>query len=198
MNEPLPDQGFDIVMRGYARDQVDEYLTRVDETVELLRDRVVQLERRLRVLQRRLDESDQPSPGEAGARVARMLRLAEQEANDLVLQAREDAERARTSVEREVGQRRRNATIEAERIIEHAKETAEELVQLAAADAESLRAEADEHVERALVEVTRQRAQLNREREALDARLAQIRAVLAENRSIERRAGPKRGEGKGR
>lgn len=185
MDAAQPDQGFDIVMRGYARDQVDEYLTRVETTVQRLRSRVVDLESRLERLQQRLDESDRPSPGEAGARVARLLRLAEEEAADLVRQAKADAERTREAVEREIGQRRRNATVESERIIEHAKETAEELVQVAAADAENMRAEADEHVERALVEVTRQRADLTREREALDHRLARIRALLADSGSVD-------------
>ncbi|MBO0829827.1 MAG: DivIVA domain-containing protein [Streptosporangiales bacterium] len=177
MDESLPDQGFDIVIRGYARGQVDEYLTGVEATMERLRNRVAELNRRLGVLQRRLDDSDQPAPGEAGARVARMLRLAEDEAVKLVQQATEDAERIREAVERETGQRRKNATMESERIIEHAKDTAEQLVQVAAADAERLRAEADEHIERALAELTRQRDELRQERKAVDTRLARIRAA---------------------
>lgn len=185
MDEARPDQGFDLVMRGYARDQVEAYVHRAETAIGRLSEQVADLERRLELLQRRLDEQGQPSAAEAGTRVARMLRLAEEESADLVRQAKEDAERSRDAVEHEIGQRRRNATLEAERIIEHAKDAAEDLVQVAAADAEEMRADADEHVERALVEVTRQRAELTREREALDARLARIRALLAETGTVD-------------
>jgi cell division septum initiation protein DivIVA len=180
MDEPKPDQDFDIVMRGYARDQVEQYVQRSEAVIGRLRKQVIDLERTVEWLRLRVDEQSNPSHGEAGSRVARMLRLAEDEANDLVRQAKVDAERARMVVEREIGQRRRNATIEAERIIEHAKETAEDLVQVAAADAENMRAGAEEQVERALTEVTEQREELARQREDLDARLARIRTVLAQ------------------
>jgi peptidoglycan DL-endopeptidase RipA len=180
MDEPRPDQDFRIVMRGYARDQVEDYVQRSEAAMERLREQVSDLERTVARLRLRVDEEGVPSHAEAGRRVSRMLRLAEEEATDLVRQAKVDAERARMMVERDIGQRRRNATIEAERIIEHAKETAEDLVQVAAADAENMRAGAEEHVERALVEVTRQRAELTRQREQLDRRMAQIRTVLAQ------------------
>lgn len=189
MDESLPDQGFDIVLRGYARDQVDEYLMGLEATTERLRDRVTELKRRLAVLQRRLDESDRPSPGEAGDRVARILRLAEEEAAELVRRAKEDAERTRDAAARETGEWRRNATAESERIIEHARETAEGLVQVAADDAERLRAEADEHIEQALAKLTRQRDQLARERKAVEARLASIRAALGETGPVDHDAG---------
>jgi cell division septum initiation protein DivIVA len=189
MDEPRPDQHFDIVMRGYARNQVETYVQRSEAIIRRLRDKLADLERTVDGLRLRVDEEGRPSPAEAGARVSQLLRFAEEEATDLVRQAKEDAERARMAVEREIGQRRRNATMEAERIIEHAKETAEDLVQVAAADAENLRAGAEDHVERALSDVTRQRAELSRQREQLDARLARIRTVLAQTGWIDEDGG---------
>lgn len=198
MDEPRPDQHFDIVMRGYARHQVENYVQRSEAIIGRLRDKLAELERTVDGLRLRVDEEGRPSTAEAGARVAQLLRFAEEEATDLVRQAKEDAERARMAVEREIGQRRRNATMESERIIEHAKETAEDLVQVAAADAENLRSGAEEHVERALSEVNRQRAELARQREQLDARLARIRTVLSQSGWSEDEHGKGKGKGKAR
>src|SRR2546423_12282393 len=88
---------FAIVLRGYDRIQVDDYIDKLDDMVAEARSRVEQAELRaeqaeresmtLRQRTRRLEEAQTSAPprdaGDLGARVAKVLELADHEADEL-------------------------------------------------------------------------------------------------------------------
>ncbi|MDP9497621.1 MAG: DivIVA domain-containing protein, partial [Actinomycetota bacterium] len=97
--------GFDVVLRGYDRHQVDDYLDRVDASLSDADarhasdgERIRGLERELGELRAELDRAQQRAEGRpepaslVGERLTRMLALAEEEAAELRTSARRDAD----------------------------------------------------------------------------------------------------------
>ncbi len=148
----LSQQGFQIRTRGYDRDQVDERLAALDVTLREVRGRLEDADARVMTLsgevaeaQRQLREVERPSYSGLGARIEQLLRLAEEQASDVVAAATKEAEEtlAQTRVEagqvraaaqnesadltataqRETSELRRNATTEAEEIVATATRT---------------------------------------------------------------------------
>src|SRR3954466_1554665 len=107
---PLADDdqpsGFDVVLRGYDRRQVDDYLDRVEAALNdadarhaedsgrlaALESQVTDMHARLADAERRAEGRPEPAPV-AGDRIAAMLRLADEEAGALRDAARQEAER---------------------------------------------------------------------------------------------------------
>src|ERR687890_901417 len=105
---PLPDEeqpgGFDVVLRGYDRRQVDDYLDRVEaalndadarhaedaQRLSALESQVIDMHERLADAERRAAGRPEPAPV-AGDRIAAMLRLAEEEAAAIRAAATEEA-----------------------------------------------------------------------------------------------------------
>ncbi|MEX2291757.1 MAG: DivIVA domain-containing protein [Mycobacteriales bacterium] len=159
---PLQDNadagGFDVVLRGYDRRQVDDYLDRVEvalgdaderhaqdgQRITALEEHVAKQAAALSAAERRA--SGQSEPGSLlTARLAEMLRLAEEEAASVRAEARGDAERmvaaakqqaARESTERDAALRKR------EEEVARASEGAEAATLQAQRDVEALRAKA--------------------------------------------------------
>ncbi|HEX6447603.1 MAG TPA: DivIVA domain-containing protein [Streptosporangiales bacterium] len=113
---PLEDffsnQAFDVVMRGYARNQVDDYVTQLESSMRQLRDHNAELQAALESTEKRASEQDKPSYAGLGSRVEQLLRLAEEESTDLVHRARTEAEQLREQI---VGKAQRDAEASAER-----------------------------------------------------------------------------------
>ncbi|MCY7364444.1 MAG: DivIVA domain-containing protein [Frankiaceae bacterium] len=150
--------GFDVVLRGYDRRQVDDYLDRVevalteaDERHAQDGERITALEKQVAQVQQELADSarrasGQPEPASLlTARLAEMLRLAEQEAAAIRAEATAEAEgvvgvaksqAARESSERDAALRKR------EQDVARAAETAESSTLQAQKDSEALRARA--------------------------------------------------------
>jgi DivIVA domain-containing protein len=163
LQETAEASGFDVVLRGYDRRQVDDYLDRVEvalteaderhaqdgERVTALEQQVAELTGRLQQAERRA--AGQPEPASLlTARLAEMLRLAEEEATALRDEARAEGERivaaakqqaARESSERDAALSRR------EKDVERAAKVAEEAALHAQKDAETLRARAQAQVD---------------------------------------------------
>lgn len=104
----LHEDSFDIVMRGYNRQQVDEYLTRTKQQIQGLEQRLAQAmnetqearrqsEQARRELAeiRRQFEGQEPSYDELGERLSQILKLADQEAESKRHSADTEAERLR-------------------------------------------------------------------------------------------------------
>src|SRR5215207_11400120 len=100
--------GFDVALRGYDRRQVDDYLAQLESELATLRheresaaDRVGMLEQRLEELQIALQTAQrqvsefEPSYAGLGARVENILRLAEEEAKSLRVEATAHGDRVR-------------------------------------------------------------------------------------------------------
>lgn len=150
---PLSDEqeatGFDVVLRGYDRRQVEDYVERVEVAmVDAERqhaedgERLALLEQEVAALQSRLDDAEKRAAGlpepasRIGERLATMLRLAEEEAEQLVAQARERA--AASTSERTADLDRREQQV-------RASEAAAEQARLdAQRDAEAVRSRAQQ------------------------------------------------------
>jgi DivIVA domain-containing protein len=155
--------GFDVVLRGYDRRQVDDYLDRVDVALTEGEERHAQDAQRITALEQQVAEvqqtlvaaerraAGQPEPASLlTARLAELLRLAEEVAAALREEARAEAERiigvakqqaARESSERDAALRKR------EQEVAKAAEAAETATLQAQRDAEALRTKAQKEAE---------------------------------------------------
>lgn len=162
---PLHDEqetsNFPVVRRGYDRAEVEDYVERVEAeiTARDLRlaedaDRLVGLETQVLSLQSAVADAEQRAAGlpepasRLTERLAGMLRLAEEEAEQIVGQAREQA--ARTMAERTEELDRRAASISA------AAGEADQLRLEAQRDAEAVRASAQQEAATTITEARRQ------------------------------------------
>lgn len=154
--------GFDVVLRGYDRHQVEDYIRRVElalgdadrihredgERITALEEELGRLQLSLAEAQRRA--SGQPDPASlVGERLATMLRLAEEEAEQIVAQARERAERSHAERSAELARR--------EAAVASASEAANRTRMEAQQDAEALRSKAKQDAD-ALLKSARQQA----------------------------------------
>jgi chromosome segregation ATPase len=180
--------GFDTVLRGYDKRQVEDYVERVeialgDADRQHAEDgqRLAALEQEVAALRTRLGEAEERAAGlpepssRVAARAAEMLRLAEEEAEQIVEQARSRAEGAGAERTAELDRReeelrvtqteadsaRLDAQRDAEAVRTHAQEEANHLVTSTRAEAEervaAARAEADALVAAAQEEADRKR-----------------------------------------
>ena len=164
MSETTSPLGLEIVRRGYDVAQTNERVTKLTAERDNAHSRVSALEKRIEELhlenqsvQAQLSDSE-PSYAGLGARVEKILRLAEEEAKDLREEARRAADQHRELAEQAAGQVRADAEnygkevrakAEAEgvRTNERAKEEANQTRAEAAKDAAAKRAEAEAHYE---------------------------------------------------
>ncbi|MGO4751690.1 cellulose-binding protein, partial [Streptomyces sp. 2MCAF27] len=162
--------GFELVRRGYDRGQVDDRITKLVADRDSALSRITSLEKRIEELhletqnaQAQINDAE-PSYAGLGARVEKILRLAEEEAKDLREEARRAAEQHRELAESAAQQvrndaesfaadRKAKAEDEGVRIVEKAKGDAATLRQDAQKDAQQKREEAD-----SLFEETRAKA----------------------------------------
>ncbi|WP_236670073.1 SDR family NAD(P)-dependent oxidoreductase, partial [Streptomyces antimycoticus] len=162
--------GFELVRRGYDRGQVDDRISKLVADRDSALARITSLEKRIEELhletqnaQAQINDSE-PSYAGLGARVEKILRLAEEEAKDLREEARRAAEQhrelaesaaqqVRNDAESFAAERKAKAEDEGARIVEKAKGEATTLRQEAQKDAQSKREEAD-----SLFEETRAKA----------------------------------------
>ncbi len=183
---PLSDDhessGFDVAMRGYDRHQVDDYVDRVkvafadadSRHAEALA-RITALEHESAELQGRLVAAERaaeglPDPASTiGERLTQMLRLAEQEAEEIVAQARDraqasladrtvaldqreaeiggaaaEADQMRLDAQQDALALRNRAQSESATLTTEARRTADEVLAQAQARAEAVLAAADE------------------------------------------------------
>ncbi|PFG18408.1 DivIVA domain-containing protein [Propionicimonas paludicola] len=166
--------GFKTVLRGYDPTEVDRAIgdlakardqarsEAADSAIEStkLQATVAQLEEQLSGYRTRLaaveqnQPSDQPSFNDLGARIGRMLALAEDEADELKTRAKAEAERLSAEAEEAANQTKSaadryardvvsKADTEAARIVEAAKRQADEIVDYADREAVARREEAE-------------------------------------------------------
>ena len=150
---------FQIVMRGYDRSQVDDTIDALESQLRTSRERMEELDQRSMKLagevaeaHRQLREVERPSYSGLGARIEQLLRLAEEQASDVIAAATKDAEEqlAKTQAEaaqvraaaqneaaettataqREAAEVRQTATTEAEEIVATSKRRAEEMLEI--------------------------------------------------------------------
>lgn len=164
--------GFDVVLRGYDRRQVDDYLDRVEVALQEADSRHAQdtariaaVEEELAALQARLDDAERRAAGRpepvsrVGDRLAVMLRLAEEEAVAVRAEAATDAERTVTEARERAEQQtaERSAELDArEADLRRSLEDADKATLQAQQDAESIREHAQRDAEQTLREAEEQ------------------------------------------
>ncbi|MEV4296798.1 hypothetical protein [Microbispora rosea] len=197
----MSDDSFEVVMRGYSRRQVHDYMIRTRNQIRDLEERLARTidqaeQSRLELAEARRRMTDSPqNPDELGERLSQILKLAQEEAaaNKEASEAearrlREtsaaEAERLVTSAREQADAIRGAAQEEAERRVADATATSERLLAQAGADAEetlgTARAEAEETLRSARAEAERQvtAARMEAERLLVEAR-GQAEAMLA-------------------
>src|SRR5882672_10361027 len=170
MSDMTSPHGFEQVRRGYDPVQVNDRITKLIAERDSAHSRAGSLEKRIEELhlenqnvQAQLSDSE-PSYAGLGARVEKILRLAEEEAKDLREEARRAADahreladqaamKVRSDAETYGKDRKGKADDEALRIVEKAKDDANQVRATAAKDAATKREEAE-----ALFEETRAKA----------------------------------------
>lgn len=180
---PLQDDvettGFDVVLRGYDRRQVEDYVERVEVALADADrqhaedgERLAVLEQELLALQRRVAEAEEAAAGlpepasRIGERLATLLRLAEEEAEQIVAQAQERA--AASTSERTADLDRREAEVAG------AATAAEQTRLEAQRDADALRTRAQQEVQALHADARRQADALAAEAKArADSAVAQ-------------------------
>lgn len=176
----MSDDSFEVVMRGYSRRQVHDYMVRTRNQIRDLEERLAraidqaeQSRLELAEARRKLTESPQ-NPDELGERLSQILKLAQEEAaankqaseaeaarlhenavaeaERLVASAREQAEAIRGAAQEEAERRIADATATAERLLAQAGADAEDTLGTARAEAEETRKSARAEADRLLSE----------------------------------------------
>lgn len=145
---PLHEDSFDVVMRGYSRQQVNEYVNRSRERIRDLEER---LARAMHDIERARDEAadasqrlehSEPTYEDLGERLGQILKLAEEEAETKRANATSEAEATRADAATEAERVRAEAEAETERVRADAASEAEQLRASVSTEAEQLRADA--------------------------------------------------------
>jgi DivIVA domain-containing protein len=163
LSDDPPPSGFDVVLRGYDRRQVDDYLDRVEVALTEADERHAEDAHRLAALEataadllERLVEPERraaglPEPASvAGDRISAMLRLAEEEAEAIRTAAREAADSATAARNAELDRREqdlRESTEQADQATLQAQQDAEAIRAAARRDVQEVEARAAEHAE---------------------------------------------------
>ncbi len=170
MPDHQPANLFDVALRGYDRDQVDAHLASVDGEFsgvlaerDKLAERVRQLEQRVEELHLSTDEDSRDdrqisSLTGFGARVEKILRLAEDEATALREETRQDIDQERAdaakqvgaireAAEKEAGAHRRKIEQESAGVLDRTRQEAARMRAEAEAHAAATREEASGHLE---------------------------------------------------
>ncbi|MEO6955507.1 MAG: hypothetical protein ABI137_02090 [Antricoccus sp.] len=168
-----PPIGFDVVMRGFDRNQVQDAVGRLEDdlrTVVTERDQAItrandlhiQLEQAssdVSTLNSKLRNAQAPTFESMGERIASMLRLAEEEAGEIRRQANTDAEQTRAeaaAAKNAVDQDNTQTRADAQQTLDEAKAEADRILGEAKAEAaqhtEDRHREAAEHLQNAKTE----------------------------------------------
>ncbi|MFZ5851254.1 MAG: DivIVA domain-containing protein, partial [Actinomycetota bacterium] len=125
---------FDVVLRGYDRGQVDRHVAGLEGAVRQATAQLGDLEAQVGALRaelaqahRLLQEAERPSYSGLGARIEQLLRLAEEQASELVAQARAEAAQLVAGARVDAAELRAGAETDAAELRALAKREADEL-----------------------------------------------------------------------
>ena len=89
--EEAPPREFVTAMRGYDRYQVDEHIRQLEAEVRRHREQAQAMQRELSEVHRQFREQERPAYTGLGTRIEELLRLAEEQATEVVQTARSEA-----------------------------------------------------------------------------------------------------------
>ena len=125
--EETPQRDFARVMRGYDPHQVNEHLKQIDGDVRQHRDQAQALQQELTDAHRQLQEQERPTYAGLGSRIEQLLRLAEEQATEIVQEARTEANELNAAAKVEAAELRAAAENEAAELRANAKRETDDL-----------------------------------------------------------------------
>jgi cell division septum initiation protein DivIVA len=186
---PMEDRatGFDIVLRGYDRDQVDRHITWLEGLLGQAEDGAAAAataadEARAEAMTARHEastaraelERGRPSFDALGERIVTMLKLAEAEADDMRARARTDVE----TITQEARSLHQRTTAEREAVIGKAEREAYDIVQAARAQAQQIVDAAQRKAEALTEDAQRRLAEMSAQRDAIRGELGRLHEQL--------------------
>src|SRR6201999_2010675 len=146
--EDAPPREFATVMRGYDRHQVDEHIRNIEAEAKQHRDAAQSMRRELSDAHRQIQEQERPTYSGLGARIEQLLRLAEEQAPELVQAAPAEANEIKAAAKVAGAELRAAAENEAAELRATAKRESDDQRSAAEREADSIRTtarrEADE------------------------------------------------------
>jgi cell division septum initiation protein DivIVA len=145
---------FEMQMRGYSRRQVDDYITRQNNEVKDLEQRLARALDEAEHLRREISTVRQqalagrPAHEEISERIAQILKLADDEAKAQRGKADEDISKLRSEAQQESERVRAEAREQAERMLTAAQEQAERTISAARGEADKMRSSARTEADR--------------------------------------------------
>jgi len=133
MTDPAELPKFAPAVRGYGRDQVDEYVAHLLEYLDEAEHRARRAEAALTA------QPPAPTSADVGEHIARVLRSAEDSAAQLRADAERHAQTRRTEAERLLQRARQHAERQADQIVDGAQNEAAQLLQTAREEADQMR-----------------------------------------------------------
>jgi len=140
--EEAPPREFATVMRGYDRHQVDEHIRQIETEVRQHREQTQGLRQQLTDAHRQIQEQERPTYSGLGARIEQLLRLAEEQATELVQAARSEANEIKAAAKVDAAEFRAAAENEATELRANAKRETDDLRGAAEREADSIRTSA--------------------------------------------------------
>src|ERR1043165_8079812 len=104
--EEAQPRDFVTAMRGYDRQQVDEHIRQIEAEVRQHREQAQALQRELSEAHRQIHEQQRPTYSGLGTRIEQLLRLAEEQATELVKAAGSEANETRGATKAHAAQPR--------------------------------------------------------------------------------------------
>ncbi len=191
-----PEEGgpaFELVRRGYDRDQVENHLGWLEDQLrntEIARDAAEQAAAAAAAeaeAAREELERGRPQWHELGDRITQILNLAEEQGTEIRLQRTREAEQlladsrqAAAEADRENAARIRDAEAHAQQLVADAQAEAEQLVSSAQAEADRILVRAQTQAADAERASSRRLADLERQRDAVNAQLTRLHEALAQ------------------
>ena len=146
--EETPPRDFAKVMRGYDPHQVDEHIRQITNEVRRHQEDALAARRELSDAHRQIQEQERPTYSGLGARIEQLLRLAEEQATELVQAARSEANEIKAAAKVDGAELRAGAENEAAELRANAKRETDDMRSAAEREADSIRTtarrEADE------------------------------------------------------
>ena len=119
--EETPQRDFARVMRGFDPHQVNEHLKQIDGELRQHREQVQALHRELADAHRQIQEQERPTYSGLGSRIEQLLRLAEEQATEILQEARTAANEFNATAKVEAAELRAAAENEAAELRANAK-----------------------------------------------------------------------------
>src|SRR5260370_1186360 len=125
--EETPQRDFARVMRGYDPHQVNEHLKQIDGELRQARENAQVTQRELADAHRQLQEQERPTYSGLGSRIEQLLRLAEEQATEILQEARTAANEFNATAKVEAAELRAAAENEAAELRANAKRETDDL-----------------------------------------------------------------------